>query len=167
MRVDEIRAMLQATQRGSSSGLSFGFKLLAFNNMSLIYSVTLFLLSLIFLIWLVKFAKSDLERLIEDSQGREVLRSISPYMMTYAVIWIFGDSFIYRMVILLPIVLFLSKPQVNEFQWPKIIQSAILVTCLSGKTSAILVTSSVMSLYFIFVVITIKGRVGPKSQISN
>ena len=167
VRVDEIRAMLEATQQGSSSGLSFGLKLLAFNDVSVIYRVTLFTIAISFFLLLKKFTKMHLELFITDTQGLSVLRSISPYMITYAIIWMIGDSFIYRMVILLPIVILLSNAQVSQFIWPKLIQSAIIVTCISGNTPAILVTSSVIALYFIFVSITIQKRIRGALQISN
>jgi hypothetical protein len=166
-RLDEIRALLGATQQGSLAGLSFGFKLLAFTEMSWLHRVTLFVLSLIFFLMLLNFTKFHLVLLIEGTCGVSILRKISPYMMTYSLLWIIGDSFVYRMIMLLPIVIYLGREEVSQFQWPRMIQSAIIVTSLSSKTPAILISSSALSLYFIFIFFTVGKRIWPKFKSIN
>ena len=75
-------------------------------------------------------------------------------MLTFSIIWAIGDSYIYRMVILIPVVLLLGQFKFTEFTFPNFLQSAILVTCITSLTPLVLVTTSALALFFVYLTVT-------------
>ena len=151
-KFQEIKAIMEATQGGSPFGTSFGLRLFA--NVQLNPS-QLFILSCITIgltALLIKLGNFQLKEFQGSNSGTEVIRWVSPLMLTYFAVWASGDSFIYRMVILLPLVLILSAKEVFEHRWSKLVLSSILVTLISSRLPITLAVSSSLALYFVYFV---------------
>ncbi len=69
-----------------------------------------------------------------------------PILLTYVGIWIFTDSFIYRMLILLPALLILVNPDLLAQLWVKGLVVLILVSVLSSRLAITTGVSSSLAL---------------------
>ena len=74
-------------------------------------------------------------------------------MLTFSLVWAFGDSYIYRMIIVFPIVLLLGQFKFTEFTFPNLLLGAILVTCIMSLTPLVLVATNALALYFIYLTV--------------
>ena len=150
--VHKIKPIIEATQQGSPLGISFGAKLSVNSQLSTFQSLFLISVSLVFFFFLVRSTEGNLRLFMRSALGMKALTWISPLMLTYCLIWAISESFMYRMVILVPVVMILSKPEIFEFKWPKLILTAILVTCITSTMPIAIAVSSALALYFIYVV---------------
>jgi hypothetical protein len=151
-QIDLALKMLNTTNYGNQFGYSFGFKLLWYS--TYFYGVAIVVLSISLLLIYVRLSKSSLNQFILSSRGVVTLYSLIPVMLTFSLIWAIGDSYIYRMIILIPIVLLLGQFKFTEFAFPNFLLSAILVTCITSLTPLALVTTSALSLYFVYLSVT-------------
>ena len=142
-------SMLNATNMGSPFGRSFGLQLIWYGE-----TIVIVVLSISLLLTYVRLSKSSLNQFITSSSGVATLYSLIPVMLTFSIIWAIGDSYIYRMVILIPVVLLLGQFKFTEFTFPNFLQSAILVTCITSLTPLVLVTTSALALYFVYLTVT-------------
>ena len=148
-QIDLALNMLNATNTGSPFGRSFGLQLIWHGEF-----IAIVVLSLSLLLTYVRLSKSSLNQFITSSSGVATLYSLIPVMLTFSIIWAIGDSYIYRMVILIPVVLLLGQFKFTEFTFPNFLLSAILVTCITSLTPLVLVTTSALALYFVYLTVT-------------
>ena len=148
-QIDLALNMLNATNTGSPFGRSFGLQLIWHGEF-----IAIVVLSLSLLLTYVRLSKSSLNQFITSSSGVATLYSLIPVMLTFSIIWAIGDSYIYRMVILIPVVLLLGQFKFTEFTFPNFLLSAILVTCITSLTPLVLVTTSALALYFVYLTMT-------------
>lgn len=149
-QIDLALNMLNATNVGSPFGRSFGLQLIWRGEF-----IAIVVLSLSLLLTYVRLSKSSLNQFILSTSGVSTLYSLIPVMLTFSIIWAIGDSYIYRMIILIPVVLLLGQFKFTEFAFPNFLQSAILVTCITSLTPVVLVTTSALALYFVYLTFTI------------
>ena len=149
-QIDLALNMLNATNVGSPFGRSFGLQLIWRGEF-----IAIVVLSLSLLLTYVRLSKSSLNQFILSTSGVSTLYSLIPVMLTFSIIWAIGDSYIYRMIILIPVVLLLGQFKFTEFAFPNFLQSAILVTCITSLTPVVLVTTSALALYFVYLTVTI------------
>ena len=154
-QIDLALKMLNATNNGSPFGRSFGLQLIWHGELTTFYGVAIVVLSLSLLLTYVRLSKSSLNQFISSTSGLATLYSLIPVMLTFSLIWAFGDSYIYRMIILFPVVLLLGQFKFTEFAFPNFLQSAILVTCIMSLTPLVLVVTSALALYFVYLTVTI------------
>jgi hypothetical protein len=152
LKVQEIKAIMEATQGGSPFGTSFGLRLFASTQLNPTQIFTLLCIAIGLTIILIKFGNLHLKEFLGSESGTEVIRWVSPIMLTYVAVWASSDSFIYRMIILLPLVLILSAKAVFEHRWSKFLISSILVTLISSRLPVTLAVSSALAIYFIYFV---------------
>jgi len=148
---NEIPKMLSATQNGSPHGVAFGLKLFFSDQTPLInvgYLVTLTIL--IAAIWINYFGRSLIASFKSPiyEHGYAIL---IPTLLTYVGIWVFTDSFIYRMLIFLPALLILISKELLGQPWVKASIILILVTVLSSRLAITTAISSSLALVFLFV----------------
>ena len=142
-------SMLNATNMGSPFGRSFGLQLMWHGEL-----IVIVVLSISLLLTYVRLSKSSLNQFILSSRGVAILYSLIPVMLTFSIIWAIGDSYIYRMIILIPIVFLLGQFKFTKFAFPNFLVSAILVTCITSLTPLVLVTTSALALYFVYLTVT-------------
>jgi len=148
-QIDLALNMLNATNMGSPFGRSFGFRLIWHGEF-----IAIVVLSLSLLLTYVRLSRSSLNQFILSTSGVATLYSLIPVMLTFSLIWAIGDSYIYRMIILIPVVLLLGQFKFTEFTFPNFLLSAILVTCITSLTPLVLVTTSALALYFVYLTVT-------------
>lgn len=107
---ERVRTSLQATQTGDPFGSSFGAKLLLHQNVQphqfvflLLFSITL---ATIYISALVKYSEVLSSNFFTEFDSSVLIATIG----TYLSVWLIGDSFSYRLLIFLPIILLLSRP---------------------------------------------------------
>ena len=164
-RIHEIREIMKATQGGSPYGVSFGLKL--FTNSQLTLTQILFLAAFTFVMvyFLIIVGKKSLNEFVGSKNGEVLLPWMAPIMLTYCAIWATGDSYIYRMVILVPLVLILSQREIVRFEWSKFIISSILVTAVTSRLAVTTAITSALALYFLYVTLYAwRNRVRPIKQ---
>ena len=169
-QIDLALKMLDATNTGWPFGRSFGLQLiwdLTWPITSFNYGIVIILLSLSLLLTYVRLSKSSLNQFILSTSGVATLYSLIPVVLTFSLIWALGDSYIYRMIILIPVVLLLGQFKFTEFAFPNFLLSAILVTCIVSLTPLVLVATSALALYFVYLTVTtVLAQRNMKSSIS-
>ena len=155
LKIQEIKEILRVTQSGSPFGTSFGLKLFSSPQLNLVQIFILVIACLGLTYVLIRLGNQDLRDFTCSIPGIKAMLWISPLMLTYSAIWATGDSYIYRMVVLIPLVLVLSAKGIFEFRWPRIALTAILATSISSRLPVTLAVSSSLALYFIYVVFTV------------
>ena len=149
--IHEIPKMLSATQNGSPYGVSFGLNLFFSDQISPIHVRYLVTLAIVIAAaWIYSFSHSlfvSIKSLVLD--GR--LAILIPILLTYVGIWILSDSFIYRMLILLPALMIVISKDLLDQPWVKALTILILVTVLTSRLAVTTAISSSLALVFLFV----------------
>ena len=153
-QIDLALEMLNATNSGSPFGRSFGLQLIWHGELTAFYGVAIVVLSISLLLTYVRLSRSSLNQFILSTSGLDTLSSLIPVMLTFSLIWAFGDNYIYRMIILFPVVLLLGQFKFTEFAFPNFLLSAILVTCIMSLTPLVLVVTSALALFFVYLTVT-------------
>lgn len=144
--------MLNSTQSGSALGNSFGFKLWfrpELSSLQVLFLVLCLVSGFWLAIYFIRF--KDLSQLA-DSHPSDI-KLLSAYLATYSGLWLIGDSFSYRMLMFIPVLLILLKPHFLEFSSSRVLVVMILLSSFSVRlpiTQA--VTTALALLSFIFAV---------------
>lgn len=151
LKADEIRMMLSATQDGYPYGVAFGWKLFLSPGVGLVESIFLFVFCVaIFFYWVMKNHDS-LIAAIQDSKLDREMRLLVSFLLCYAGIWFISDSFIYRMLILLPVLLLLSQDFYRAYKWAASLTVLILVVSISSKLAITPAVSSALALVSVYI----------------
>ena len=155
MRIQEIKGMIKATQSGSPFGVSFGLRLFANAQLSLNQSLILIVFSFVILYLLIRAGNKSLYEFLATKDNSGSLTWILPIMLTYCAIWVTSDSYIYRMVIFIPLILIFSKAETSQQDWPKFVIAVVLVTAISSRLPVTIAISSALALYFLYVALVV------------
>ena len=153
--LNEIPKMLSATQSGSPHGVAFGFKLFFSGQTSQINAGYLVLMAILIAgLWMMYSGRSLYATFLTSTRDPR-FEILIPTLLTYVGIWFFTDSFIYRMLILLPALLILISPDLLSHFWVKGLVVLILVSVLSsrlaitrGVSSSLALVSLVVSILY-------------------
>jgi len=110
VKLNQLNAMLAATGTPPIFNLSFGLKPFFdtdfFNPTSIFLFMTLLALTILF----IKFDVGNAEKIFDHDlrQHNDVL-IFSSLIFTYTLVWLIGNSYIYRIIVVLPLVLLLSQ----------------------------------------------------------
>jgi hypothetical protein len=142
--------MLESTQHGSQWGNSFGLKLWIREDFSITNVLLLCAPSLILSFFIIRFLSSWPVRSVSESEKFE-LQLIAILSIIYGLIWLVGESFSYRLSILLPLIILLSKSSVWKMRWSKTLVVLILTTMISARlatTTALTTSLAICAFYF-------------------
>lgn len=151
LRIHQIKEIMNVTQSGSPYGVSFGLKLFSHSGLTFAQILILATLTIVSVGFLIQSGNIALNEFIGSKNNDILLPWLVPIMLTYSAIWFTSDSYIYRMVIFIPLVLILSRRATAEFEWSKFVIAAILVTAVSSRLAITTAISSALALYFIYV----------------
>jgi hypothetical protein len=151
VKFGELRAIVNATQGGSPFGTSFGLSLFANSQLNTIQLAILVTTTLMVTLTLIGLGSQPFESFIKSNSGQKTIPWVLPLMLTYCAVWATGESFIYRMVILIPLVLILSGEEVSDFRWSRITVAAILVASITSRLPITISATSGLALYFCFI----------------
>ena len=139
--------MVENTDTGSPLGLSFGFN--HYLNGSIPAKYVAFLCCLLGLILLryIIFIRRAGFHLVSSAFDQKIFLTL---IGTYSLLWLFGTNYVYRLIILIPVALYISI-----FLQPRVIRlellSLILVTFVTSRLAISTVLTSLLALIFILI----------------
>jgi hypothetical protein len=153
--------MLNSTQSGSALGNSFGFKLWFRPELSSLQVLFLVLFS-VFGFWLaVYFIRFKDFSELANSHPSDI-KLLSAYLATYGCLWLIGDSFSYRMLMFIPVLLILLKPHFLEFSTSRVLVVMILLSSFSVRlpvTQAVTTVLALLSIiYAVYLFVCLANR---------
>jgi hypothetical protein len=146
----EAFAMIKSTQAGSLFGNSFGFKLWisSESKISILIFLLLFLLTMSYVVFR-NLKVVDFESFANINRSDSKI--LAAYSLNFFVIWLVGDSFAYRLVALVPIVIILSKRQYQDRKIGKILLVLTLTTVFTIRLSIAPVVTTCLALALLYV----------------
>jgi hypothetical protein len=141
--------MVRFTDKGNPNGLSFGIKHYFSSSISFMYIVIFLITTFVFAVFYF-FRVMDL--LIKKEQTSNYLAILNSLLLTYVVIWALGSSYVYRLIIFIPIIIYLNK--VFMVNLPLLqLESLILLTLLTSRLSITTVFTNLMAVTFSMILI--------------
>lgn len=149
INIQSAFSMLNSTQKGNPFGLSFGLR--HYLNSSIFWPyLIIFLMAILFsTIYIVTKFKSIRVIGFDKSFDRSLFNSL---IVTYVAIWFTGDSYVYRLVLLIPVLIFLRKV-FTQLSARTVLESLIVATMLTTKLSVTTVMTGILSLTFILILV--------------
>ena len=155
---DTLFQMIRATDSPALFEISFGFAPIfqVTGNYILLFSIIGYSMFFVAYFFLQSRTLSTKDSFLEilSNDDRKLYFALAS---TFVVIWLFGNSYIYRMIILLPIVLILSQIRYHNIRSVQVILIICLITVLISKqaisyslTSALCIIFSLQCFHFIF-----------------
>jgi len=155
---DTLFQMIRATDSPALFEISFGFTPIfqVTGNYVLLFSIIGYSIFFVAYFFLQSRTLSTKDSFLEilSNDDRKLYFALAS---TFVVIWLFGNSYIYRMIILLPIVLILSQIRYHNIRSVQVILIICLITVLISKqaisyslTSALCIIFSLQCFHFIF-----------------
>ncbi len=160
--------MLNSTQSGSALGNSFGFKLFFRPELSSSQVLFLVLFSVFgfgLAFYFMRF--KDFSHLIESHPSD--IKLLSAYLATYSCLWLIGDSFSYRLLMFVPVLLILLKPHFLEFSASRVLIIMILLSSFSVRlpiTQTVTTTLALLSLIFSIYLFAHTVKRNPQTSLS-
>ncbi len=145
MNYSVAKIALQSTQLGSPLGVSFGAKLFLDVRIPPLLQfsyLALFLLSSFFLIRYFHRNKSIALQVCNSRLEAIILISV---FSTYSCVWLVGQSFMYRLLLLLPALLVLARPHNWKNISSRFLVSLLLLVSFSAKLQVSIVLTSVLA----------------------
>ena len=146
---DNAFNMLDSTQKGGPFGLSLG--LVHYINGSISWTILPFFLlatSAISTLVFIKFNLISYGR-YENSLDLFVFNSL---ILTYFTIWATGDSYIYRLILLIPVLVFLRRVFV-QVPTRTALETLIVATMLTSKLTITTIMTSTLAIVFAIILI--------------
>ena len=100
-------------------------------------------------IYIVTKFKSIRAISFDKSFDRSLFNSL---IVTYIAIWFTGDSYVYRLVLLIPVLIFLRKV-FTQLSARAVLESLIVATMLTTKLSVTTVMTGILSFTFILILV--------------
>lgn len=143
----EVLKIAEETQHGSPHGGSFGLKILLNSNLlNLGIYISLIIVTLTYLFFTFrlhrKFSRDELK-----STEFDVLTFSISIMMTFFLLWFVSDSFMYRLIMLLPLLVFFNSPQFSQYEWARDASKFTVICLISSKLMLSSAITSALALY--------------------
>ena len=142
--------MLEFTDKGSPLGLSFGFQYYLNSSIPTQFLLVFIVLTLLFFTYFILKNVSLHKELSELSTSPHILNSL---LITYVATWAFGQSYIYRLVVMLPILLYIIKV-FDKSKNRIFLEVFIVVTLLTSKLVITTILTSSLALIFSFIILS-------------
>ena len=160
LNLTEINKMISSTQEGSPHGVAFGLQLFFSDQTTFANSAYLVVFSMVIVGGWVFINSKNAFKYTKKLMGDHRLTILVPLMLTYVGIWAVSDSFIYRMLVLLPTLLILIEPDLLEELWVRSLVAMILVTVISSRLAVTTAVSTSLALVMLFIsVVYTKHRI--------
>jgi hypothetical protein len=141
--------MVRFTDRGNPNGLSFGIKHYFNSSISFIYIVIFLVTTLVFAIF---YFFRVINLFIKKEHTSNYLAILNSLLLTYVVIWALGTSYVYRLIIFIPILIYLNKVfMVNRSLLQ--LESLILLTLLTSRLSITSIFTNLIAVIFSMILI--------------
>jgi len=138
----EFRLLAKYTQQGSNSGGSFGLYLILENGFYSLFVILLIIVTVFFL--LVTIPRNLLSLASTDQEESWVLS----FMITFIALFLTGPHFTYRLIILIPLSMFLMT-----IDGSKSLVVFIFITLLTSRLSVVVVLTAALSIVFMLLIL--------------
>jgi hypothetical protein len=141
--------MVSYTDKGSSLGLSFGIK--HYLNSSIPYAhIVIYLLTTLLIFVFYFFRVRNLVPVSKEfSPDLAIFVSLS---LTYIAIWAMGTSYVYRLIIFIPLIIYLNRAFVlNKSRF--LLEALLIVTLLTSRLSITTVLTNSIAVIFCLIII--------------
>jgi len=136
--------MVRFTDRGNPNGLSFGIKHYFSSSISFIYIVIFLITTFVFAVF---YFFRVINLFIKKEQTSNYMAILNSLLLTYVVIWVLGTSYVYRLIIFVPILIYLNKVfMVNRSLLQ--LESLILLTLLTSRLSITTIYTNLIAVIF-------------------
>ena len=136
--------MVRFTDRGNPNGLSFGIKHYFSSSISFIYIVIFLVTTFVFAVY---YFFRVINLFIKKEQNSNYMAILNSLLLTYVVIWVLGTSYVYRLIIFIPILIYLNKVfMVNRSLLQ--FESLILLTLLTSRLSITTIYTNLIAVIF-------------------
>lgn len=152
------KVALHSTQKGSPSGSSFGARFFVDERIPRLlqgFYVLLFISLVIILITYFQRKDVSVDALCSSPTEAAIICST---FITYFCVWLVGQSFMYRLLILLPALLVLVRPQNWSNRGTRFLVSLILVTAFTAKLQISMVLTSALAFALLYLAVALFRR---------
>lgn len=159
--MEMVQRIHDATQSGSSFGVSFGLNVMINSENSRNQVIFLIFVTAIFFILYYREPKKQVQQFLSIPQVYPNHRFLMAFLSTYFLVWMVGDNFAYRLLLFTPAILLLSKnnPPVSLFN--NQLARIILTTMLCSRLPIFSAVAAAAALYFaMFVAKNLSSNVG-------
>jgi hypothetical protein len=158
LNLNLAKIAVQNTQLGSPSGVSFGAKL--FLDVRIPALLQLFYIALLFvaIFFLIRYFARDKSIAIQICNSRLEAVILISVFLTYFCIWILGQSFMYRLLLLLPALLVLVRPHNWNYSASRFLVSLVLLTSFSAKLQISIVLTGVLACVGLYLAIILTWK---------
>jgi hypothetical protein len=136
--------MVRFTDRGNPNGLSFGIQHYFNSSISFIYIVIFLVTTLVFAVY---YFFRVINLFIKKEQTFSYLAILNSLLLVYVVIWALGTSYVYRLIIFIPILIYLNKVFIVNRSLLQL-ESLILLTLLTSRLSITSIFTNLIAVIF-------------------
>jgi hypothetical protein len=151
-QIETVQRIQDATQSGSSFGVSFGFNVLINSENSRNQVIYLILVTGIFLILYYLGSKKHVHQFLSISPVYPNRRILMAFLSTYFLVWVVGDNFAYRLLLFTPVILLLSQNNSPVSLFNIQLARIIVTTMLCSRLPIFSAVAAAMALYFAMLV---------------
>jgi hypothetical protein len=149
---ESARVAVISTQSGSPFGVSFGAKLLISSQLSFSWILEYCIYTLVTLCILIILHRRELH-----SYGRcnlTLLESsvVASSLLSYSLVWLGGESFVYRMLLLLPAVMILARPNSSPKGNSFVLIAFIIASSMTSRLQVSIAITSALALFSVYFV---------------
>ncbi len=141
--------MVRFTDRGNPNGLSFGIQHYFNSSISFIYIVIFLVTTSVFAVY---YFFRVINLFIKKEQTFSYLAILNSLLLVYVVIWALGTSYVYRLIIFIPILIYLNKVFIVNRSLLQL-ESLILLTLLTSRLSITSIFTNLIAVIFSMILI--------------
>jgi hypothetical protein len=146
---------VQSTQLGSPLGVSFGAKLFLDVRIPLLLQFSYFALFLLSSFFLIRYFHRDKSIALKICNSRLEAVILISVFFTYFCVWLVGQSFMYRLILLLPALLVLARPHNWNYVSSRFLVSLLLLVSFSAKLQVSIVLTSALACTCLYLTIVL------------
>ncbi|CAN2169973.1 hypothetical protein MCERE155_00023 [Candidatus Nanopelagicaceae bacterium] len=154
LRLETLREMNRSTMKGSLDGLSFGLKILSYTQYSFLVKLTMVGVAIFLVLSMLKwFTQSDYIQLRESLKSNDDYPYVVSIFLSYIVLWIATDSYIYRLILFIPVVILLTSSRIIHLAGAQKFLALLLMVFYASRSQVSWVfTASLMLLLLVRVI---------------
>lgn len=151
--IELAQAALQVTQVGTPTGVSFGARFLFDDRILIAVRVLYWVILFIVILYLISCRKRHASILWHICKTQFEAAILVSTFVSYFCIWLFGQSFMYRMLVFLPALVVLTRPHNFQNLGTQFLVSLILLVSFTAKLQITLVLTSIFAIVVLYVAV--------------
>jgi hypothetical protein len=154
LHLETLREMNRSTMKGSLDGLSFGLNILSYTQYSFLVKLTMVGVAIFLVLAMLKwFTQRDYIQLRESLKSNNDYPYVVSIFLSYIVLWIATDSYIYRLILFIPAVILLTSSRIIHLAGAQKFLTLLLIVFYASRSQVSWVfTASLMLLLLVRVI---------------